>query len=156
MVALGLVDTKSTADDDAARANRLRIAAAVEESRTVDAVLGMPAALLGATSKVARRGLTARLEEWIRSQRPDGVAWSQRAMAGRPDRTEALARFAGPVTVVVGEEDTVTPVAAAEHMVSAVPGAMFVLVPAAGHMSAVEDPAVVAGALGDLWALARS
>ncbi|MET4224836.1 alpha/beta fold hydrolase [Oerskovia enterophila] len=155
VVALGLVDTKSTADDDAARANRLRIADAVSESRTVDAVLGMPGALLGATSKVARRGLTARLEEWIRSQRPDGVAWAQRAMAARPDRTQVLARFAGPVAVVVGEEDTLTPIEAAEHLVAAAPGATLVVVPAAGHMSAVEDAPAVANAIGDLWAVAR-
>lgn len=154
-VALGLVDTKSTADDDAARANRLRIADAVTSSATVDAVLGMPGVLLGATSKVRRTALTARLEEWIRSQRPDGVAWSQRAMAARPDRTEVLARFAGPVAIVVGDEDVVTPVEAAEHMVAAARGATFVVVPDAGHMSAVEEPAVVAGALADLWTAAR-
>ncbi|MDF2847357.1 MAG: alpha/beta fold hydrolase [Oerskovia sp.] len=154
-VALGLVDTKSTADTDEARANRLRIAEAVTSSATVDAVLGMPGALLGATSKVARPALTARLEEWIRSQRPDGVAWAQRAMAARPDRTEVLARFAGPVTVVVGEEDTLTPVEAAEHMVAAARGTSLVLVQSAGHMSAVEEPAAVANALGDLWATAK-
>ncbi len=39
---LGLVDTKSTADSDDARANRLRIADEAASSQTVDAVLGMP------------------------------------------------------------------------------------------------------------------
>ena len=39
-------------------------------------------------------------------------------MAARPDRTDVLRAFDGPVVVVVGDEDTVTPVAAAEHMVA--------------------------------------
>lgn len=151
---LGLVDTKSTADTDEARANRLRIADEVTSSQTVDAVLGMPGVLLGETSKAVRRHLTARLEEWIRSQRPDGVAWSQRAMAARPDRTHVIAAFAGPVAVVVGEEDAVIPVSEAEHMASATPTAQLVQVPAAGHMSAIEEPAAVADALADLLARA--
>lgn len=153
---LGLVDTKSTADSAEARANRLRIADRVTSEQTVDAVLGMPGVLLGETSKAARKHLTSRLEEWIRSQRATGVAWSQRAMASRPDRTHVLESFGGPVAIVVGEEDQVTPVAEAEHMASAAPHAQLVQVQGAGHMSAVEDPAAVADALADLLARAVS
>ncbi|WP_426309212.1 alpha/beta fold hydrolase [Cellulosimicrobium sp. E-16] len=153
---LGLVDTKSTADTAEAAANRLRIADDVARSQTVDAVLGMPGVMLGETSKAARKHLTARLEEWIRGQRPDGVAWSQRAMAARPDRTHVLEGFAGPVAVVVGEEDALTPAAEAEHMADAAPAAQLVLVPGAGHMSAIEDPAAVADALADLLARAAA
>ncbi len=156
VVGLGLVDTKSTADSDDARANRLRIADAVSSAQTVDAVLGMPGVLLGETSKAARKHLTARLEEWIRAQRPAGVAWSQRAMAARPDRTQVLADFSGPVAVVVGEEDGVTPVTEAEHMAAATPTAQLVQVPGAGHLSALEDPAAVADALADLLARASA
>ena len=54
--------------------------------------------------------------------------------------------------VVVGDEDTVTPVAAAEHMVAAAPHARLVVVPRAGHLTAIEDPAAVATALGELLA----
>jgi len=151
---LGLVDTKSTADSDDARANRLRIADEAARAQTVDAVLGMPGAMLGETSKAVRPQLTARIEEWIRGQRPDGVAWSQRAMAARPDRTHVLEGFAGPVAVVIGEEDGITPAAEAEHMVAAAPSAQLVQVAGAGHMSAVEDAAAVADALADLLARA--
>lgn len=147
---LGLVDTKATADTEEARANRLRIAAEVSRTQTVDAVLGMPGVLLGETSKRNRSALTARVEEWIRTQRAGGVAWSQQAMAARPDRTGVLAAFAGPVTIVVGEEDGITPLSEAEHMVAAAPGSVLVRVQGAGHLSAVEEPAVVAEALGDL------
>ncbi|WP_454859539.1 alpha/beta fold hydrolase [Promicromonospora soli] len=153
---LGLVDTKSTADTEEARAKRLRIAAAADASQTVDAVLSMPAALVGATSTERRRHLFPVLDSWIRAQSPAGVAWAQRAMAARPDRTAVLQRFDAPVAVVVGAEDTITPLADAEHMVQAAAGspsgmatgdAALTLVPGAGHMTMVEDPQAVAAAL---------
>lgn len=151
---LGLVDTKSVADPDAVRANRYRIADAVEETQTVDAVLGMPAVLLSETSARERRHLFPVLESWIRSQSPAGVAWMQRAMAVRPDRTAVLEKYDAPVAVVVGEQDTLSPPAEAEHMVAAARlaggDAMLTEIPGAGHMAPVEDPAPVAGALADL------
>jgi len=148
VVGLGLVDTKSTADLDAARANRLRIADAVVEGQTLDPVLSMPGALLGATSAEKRRHLFPLLESWIRAQSPAGVAWAQRTMAARTDRTDVLRHFDGPVAVVVGAEDQLTPLVEAEHMVHAAVDAALTVVPAVGHMSAVEDPATVAAALG--------
>jgi pimeloyl-ACP methyl ester carboxylesterase len=146
----GLVDTKSTADTEEARANRLRIADEAESGGTVAPVRPMATALIGETSRSARPDLVRTLAAWIEDQRPEGVGWSQRAMAARPDRTDVLRQFVLPVLVLVGDEDTVTPVASAEHMAAAAPHAAFVVVPHAGHMSAVEQPAVVADALGEL------
>ncbi|ROS78450.1 alpha/beta fold hydrolase [Cellulomonas sp. PhB143] len=153
---LGLVDTKSHADPSEARLNRERIAHQVENERSTDAVMGMVASLLGRTSAERRHELTPRLESWIRAQRPSAVAWAQRAMARRPDRTGVLEGFPGPVTVVVGEEDVLSPVAEAEHMVVAHRSADLRIVPGAGHLSAVEAPDDVAAALADLVARASA
>jgi pimeloyl-ACP methyl ester carboxylesterase len=147
---LALIDTKSTADAPDARANRLRIADEAEASGTVDPVRPMSGVLLGETTRTLRPEVTAVVDRWIGEQDPAAVAWSQRAMAARPDRTDVLRGFAGPVRVVVGDEDTVTPVAAAEHLVSAAQDARLVVVPRAGHLTAVEDPAAVAEALSEL------
>lgn len=144
---IGLVDTKSTADSDEARTNRLRAANAMVSSQTLDPVLSMPAKLLGPTSILERRHLFPVVETWIRAQSPMGVAWAQRAMAARPDRTQVLAEFDGPVSVVVGAEDKITPLVEAEHMVHAARDAVLTVVPNAGHMSAVEEPEPVAAAL---------
>lgn len=147
---LALIDTKSTADAPEALANRLRIADEVETSGTVDAVRPMSGVLLGETTRTLRPEVTAVVDRWIGEQNPAAVAWCQRAMAARPDRTDVLRAFDGPVRVVVGDEDTVTPVAAAEHLVSAAPHARLVVVPHAGHLTAIEDPAAVAEALSEL------
>ncbi|CAN5346139.1 alpha/beta hydrolase [soil metagenome] len=147
---LGLLDTRSTPDDDAARANRLRIAAELESSGTVDAVRPMATALLGESSRALRPELADRVGALIGQQAPAGVAWSQRAMAARPDRTAVLHRFPGPSLVLVGDEDVAAPVAAAEHMAAALTAPHLVVVPHAGHLTAIEDPDTVAEAIGDL------
>lgn len=153
---LALVDTKSTADAPEARANRLRIAAEAESTGSVDPVRPMATSLLGETTRTARPEVADQVAAWIDQQEPAGIAWSQRAMAARPDRSDVLRAFTGPVVVVVGDEDTVTPVAAAEHLVSTAEGARLVVVPQSGHLSSVEQPAAVAEAIAELAQAAGS
>jgi len=152
VASLALVDTKSTADEPEAYANRLRVADEVERTGSVDPVRPMSGVLLGETTRTLRPQITAVVDGWIGEQDPASVAWCQRAMAARPDRTEVLRAFDGAVRVVVGDEDGVTPVAAAEHMVEAAQHARLVVVPRAGHLTAIEDPASVATALAELLA----
>ena len=147
---LALLDTKATADTPEAAANRLRIAAAVEDAGSVEPVLGLADTLVGESTRAARPQVRARVRGWIGEQDPARVSWSQRAMAARPDRTEVLRAFDGPVAVVVGDEDTLTGADAAEHMAKAAPQAQLVVVPRAGHLSAVEDAPVVTTALVEL------
>ncbi|WP_019134854.1 alpha/beta fold hydrolase [Cellulomonas massiliensis] len=147
---LGLVDTKSSADTPEARANRLRVADEAEGDASVAPVRPMVATLVGETTRSSRPDVLERVAGWVEEQAPASVAWAQRAMAARPDRTDVLAAWDGPVAVVVGDEDTVTPVDAARHMADAAPQAQLVVVPRAGHLSAVEQPDAVALALGDL------
>ena len=144
---LALLDTRSTADDDGARTQRLRVADTVTAELSVEAVLGMRTALLGAGNRGTRLDLVERLDGWIRDQGPLGVAWAQRARAARPDRTAVLAGYRGPAVVLVGDEDEVTPLEAARHMVGALAGAELVVVRGAGHMTSNESPEPVAAAL---------
>lgn len=150
LAGIGLIDTKSTADDDAARAKRYEVADTVVAENRVEAVLGMRTSLLGATNRVARPDLADLIEGWIRDQGPDGVAWAQRAMATRPDRTALLPEFAGPALVVVGEEDELSPVALARRMASLLPDSDLMIVPRSGHMTSIESPQPVATGLSRL------
>jgi pimeloyl-ACP methyl ester carboxylesterase len=150
VAALALMDTRSTPDDDAGRANRLRIARRVLATGELSELAGVPLAQLSPANGRDRPDLVERVGRWIAAQRPVGVAWSQRAMAARPDRSTVLAGFGGPALVVVGEQDPITPVAAAEHMMDVLPDARLVVVPHAGHLTIVEDPATVAAALAEL------
>jgi pimeloyl-ACP methyl ester carboxylesterase len=147
LAGVAFVDTKAEADAEPARANRERIAAAVEGEAGTRALAPMVDGLLGATSHAERPALVRRVSDGLRSARPEGVAWSQRAMAARPDATGELAGLAVPAAVVVGEEDGLTPPPAARALAAGLPDAVLTVVPRAGHLSPLEAPDAVAAAL---------
>ena len=64
-------------------------------------------------------------------------------MAQRPDMTAALPEIRCPTLVVVGSEDASSPPAEMRGMAAAIPAARFVEIPAAGHLSPLEQPAAV-------------
>jgi pimeloyl-ACP methyl ester carboxylesterase len=151
LAGLALIDTKASADGEAARANRERVAQAVLGEAGASVLEPMLEGLLGATTRASRPDVVARVREAVLAARPDGVAWSQRAMASRPDSQEVLRALRIPVAVVVGEEDTLSPLPDAEGMAAAMadamPGAALTVVPGAGHLAVLEDPPPVAAAL---------
>ena len=143
---LVLADTKGSANGDEARANRLRVADAVL-SEGASAVAPMVDVLLGPTTRGARPEVVERVRGWLGAARPSGVAWAQRAMAGRPDSFDVLRGADVRALVVVGDEDGLTPVADARAMAEALPHADLTVVDGAGHLSSVERPDVVSDAL---------
>jgi pimeloyl-ACP methyl ester carboxylesterase len=82
----------------------------------------------------------------IARQRPVAVAWAQRAMAARPDRTAVLAGLGAPAAVLWGELDEVTTGEDAAAMAAEL-GVPVTTLPGVGHLSPVEDAPGVAYAL---------
>ena len=78
---------------------------------------------------------------------PEVYIRQQQAIIGRPDSLPLLPTIAVPTTIIVGEADTITPVADAHVMADAIPHAELVTIAGAGHMSPTEQPALVAQAL---------
>lgn len=71
----------------------------------------------------------------------------QQAIIDRPDSLPLLPAIRVPTTIIVGEADTITPVADAHIMADAIPAAELVVIAGAGHMSPTEQPQAVAEAL---------
>jgi pimeloyl-ACP methyl ester carboxylesterase len=151
--AIVLADTKASADNEAARANRERIAERVVNEASTSVLLDetLPA-LVGETTKERRPLVLGRVKALVESAPPAAVAWAQRAMAARPDSLDDLRAADLPALVVVGEEDALSPVADAHAMVEALPNARLVTIPSAGHLSAVETPEEFTTALSDFLA----
>ena len=152
--ALLLADTKASADAPEAREVRLRTAETVEREGTAQLAEQMLPALLGRTTLERRAEVAARVRGLVAAAPPAAVAWASRAMAARPDSFDVLRTVDVPALVVVGDEDALSPVDAAQAMVDALPHGRLAVVPEAGHLSAVEDPeafgAVVTGFLDEL------
>ncbi|MBI1376203.1 MAG: alpha/beta fold hydrolase [Frankiales bacterium] len=145
---LALIDTKGTADTEQARANRLTVAEQVLAAGSTEALArAMLPTLLGATTHATRPGVVERVRGWILDADPRAVAWTQRAMAARPDSLADLASLAAPSLVLWGEEDETSSRAEQDLMVASLRDARLVTVPGAGHLTVVEDPAAVSAAL---------
>lgn len=76
-------------------------------------------------------------------------------MLGRCDKRDALAGIGVPTRILVGAEDYATPVAMAESLRQAIPGARLDVIPGARHLTPLECPEVIAGALRDLLVAPR-
>ena len=147
-----LADTKAPADAPQAAAARLAMAAEVEAAgSSVGIADGMIPNLLGATTRRTRPAVVEAVRRWIGAQPASAVAWAQRAMAERPDSLPDLRGFGGPVLVLYGEEDAISPASDAQAMAAAARAGgsptSVMEIPGAGHLSAVEDPAAVSRAL---------
>lgn len=149
---LVLIDTKSSADTDEARAKRLETAERVDAEGVgpwlADALLP---ALLGPTTHAERPDVVNEVRALVETQPSAGVAWALRAMAARPDSTEALRAAHVPALVVLGEQDMLTPRVEAGVMVDALPDARLVELPGAGHLTPIEAPSELVDAVLDWW-----
>lgn len=74
------------------------------------------------------------------------------AIFDRPDLTADLRRINTPTLVVVGEDDRAQPPARARHMAERIPGAELAVIPRAGHISTLEEPAAVNAVLAEFLA----
>jgi len=71
----------------------------------------------------------------------------QRAIIGRSDSRPTLAAIKVPTTVIVGENDKLTPPELSREMAQGIAGAQLAVIPGAGHMSTREQPERVNAAL---------
>ncbi len=149
---LVLLDTKATADADQAREDRLKMAdrALAEGTGFVPEVM-LPK-LLGETSREHRPEVVEKVAGLIREQSPQAIAGAQRGMAARAATTDLLGSIAVPTLVVTGEEDAVTGPEVGRDLAAGIPGARFLLVEEAGHLSNLEQPEIVNEALLDFLA----
>ncbi|MDR0432374.1 MAG: alpha/beta hydrolase [Bifidobacteriaceae bacterium] len=151
LAGLALIDTKPDPDDAATKQARNLTAREVLAAGSPGPVLGMAEKVLGSTTRASRRDLVDQVRSWIADGDPEAIAWAQAAMASRGDSTQTLRQLRVPASVIVGEQDRLSPPEVAERMAQLIPGADLTVVPNAGHLSPVENPQAIAQALRDLY-----
>ncbi|WP_330458906.1 alpha/beta hydrolase [Streptomyces sp. NBC_00820] len=85
-------------------------------------------------------GVKAHVHRMMTATSPQGAAASLRGRADRPDYRPLLTRVTAPALVVVGADDTYTPVSDAAAMHAALPDSRLHVVETAAHMPNLERP----------------
>ena len=142
-----LADTRPQADTPEAIEGRKRLLAVVRQKGAAAVADEMLPKLLGETTRRERPDIVARVGDLIRSNSADAIAGAISALMSRPDSTPILSAIHCPTLIMVGEEDTLTPPALSHDMQRAIGGAELVVVPAAGHLSSIEQPEAFNAAL---------
>lgn len=145
---LALMDTNINADTPQQRENRLRIAAIAESGHGYSAVEQWSETML---SSEANAQLRAQIDDELKALPNAGLAYQQRAMAGRVDRADSVARVEGPVFLGRGDQD---PTCSAEYLMNLALSARcprIVEFSPASHFSANEQPSQVASFLRSLY-----
>lgn len=146
LAALVLADTRAGADADAVRRGRDEGIATVG-AHGVEAFVAPMADRLLAPS--ASPSLRAEVLAMMKSQSAPAIAHALAALRDRPDRSRELASIGCPALVLVGAEDRLTPPSEARAMAAQVPGARFVELAGAGHLSCLEAPGAFEAALAE-------
>jgi pimeloyl-ACP methyl ester carboxylesterase len=100
----------------------------------------------------AAEQVKAHVHAMMTATRPESAAAALRARAARPDYRPLLPRITVPALVVVGADDTYTPVSDAEAMHAALPDSVLHVVGRTAHMPNLESPEEFNSVLGKFLA----
>jgi len=138
--AMVLADTRAEADNDEGRQRRadqqVFLTGGGERSTLAE---GMLDSLIGKQGPERERAIRT-IRAFMLATPVEGWIGALEAMRTRADATPWLGDIAVPTLVLVGLDDTVTPVAAATILAEGIPGAELVVLPDVGHVSNLEGP----------------
>jgi pimeloyl-ACP methyl ester carboxylesterase len=140
VAALGLCNTKATADNAEARAGRLQAANDVLGRGAEPFLQSMIPRLFGKTTRETRPDLIDSALRMMRQMSPEDIAQVQRGMAERPDSIDTLKTINVPTLLVTGDEDILTGINEAQLMRQHIAGGQVRAIPKAGHYSPWEQP----------------
>jgi len=93
--------------------------------------------------------LSAEYLDIVLSAGADQLIAQNRAVIARPDQRDHLPWFRGPVLLMCGDADQLTPLERSEAILGLCQSARLIVVPRCGHMLAMEQPLLVNEALAE-------
>lgn len=136
--ALGLIDTRSEGDSPEGAKGRAEQAKRVLAEGSHVVADAMKDKIFGPDVDPALK------QKWhgiMAGTSPKGVAAALDALRNRSDFTPTLGQIDVPTLIVVGEHDVITPPAGARAMHAAIRGSSLDVIPGAGHVPPLEQPA---------------
>jgi 3-oxoadipate enol-lactonase len=140
--ALVLMDTRAEADSADARRARDSTAAVARERGSTAVAESMLPKILSPGTMTGQPDVVERVRGMMAGTPVPGIVGALAAMRDRSGSESLLPTLAGlPTLVVVGEADVLTPPDQARAMAQLIPGARLAVIPGAGHLPPVEQPA---------------
>ena len=142
-LARGLIlsDTRAGADSAEGKQGRLKNAKHVQANGTAALIDAMVPRLLHERTRAELPHIEQELRRVMGEASPAATAAALLGMADRPDSTPQLRSINVPTQVVVGASDEITPPGDARLLARAIPGAQIEIIPNAGHLPNLEQPA---------------
>jgi pimeloyl-ACP methyl ester carboxylesterase len=141
---LALLDTQARPDSDEARARRLDLIALVERGDFAAATARLLPLFVHPDRRAALQAMIAAMAEQVGR---DAFLRQQKAILERVDSRPGLAAIACPTLVLTGRQDLLTPLEVHLEIAAAIPDATLVVLPRCGHLSPLEQPAMVTAQL---------
>lgn len=141
---LVLLDTRAVADTEAQRQGRLADIAKVQAGGIDALAPELPMRWMHPANRPRLTDLMASMARGIGAR---GQFNQQQAMLARPDSQADLRTVRVPTLIACGREDSATPLAEHERMRDCVQGARFEVVEQCGHLTTIEQPALVTSLL---------
>jgi pimeloyl-ACP methyl ester carboxylesterase len=145
---LALLDTTARPDSPEATQARRSLMGLAQTGRFADVAVQLFPRLVHPDRHAddALRDLVVQMADEVGAE---AFVRQQLAIMSRVDSRPSLAAIACPTTVIVGEDDALTPPELAREMAAGIRGARLVPVPGSGHLSTLERPEAVNRALLD-------
>jgi pimeloyl-ACP methyl ester carboxylesterase len=147
LAGLILTATRAAADTPQARLARDQSAELARQQGVhaiVDAML--PKLVAPATSQT-RPELVERARQIMAATSLEGILGDLVALKERPDSTPTLAEITVPTLLLPGAEDQIIPLQEAKAIHAAIQGSVLEVIPEAGHLPNLENPAVFNAAI---------
>jgi len=135
-----LCDTRAEPDTDAARQTRAEFIEAVLKNGSKEAALRMLPNFFAKSTYEEQPELVDWVKKLIESHQPEAIAEQLRALGARTSSVAHLPKMACPVTILVGDEDKITPPDLANAMHERIPNARIEMLERAGHLPNLEHP----------------
>lgn len=135
-----LADTRASSDTPQVREGRFQMAQTAYHDGLLPVAESMIPKLLCPPTLRNRADRVEMVRQIITKNTLAGVFGDLMAMAERPDSSFLLPEITCPTLVVVGEHDSATPPSEVKEIAEKIKGARFEIIPAAGHLSNLENP----------------
>ena len=134
-----LCDTRSEADPNEGKVKRAATIKTVKTNGVKAFSEGFVKAVFAPESFEKHPKAVEKIKSIIVGTSPLGICGTLTALASRTDTTASLSNIKIPTLIMVGEQDTLTPVAASQSMHEQIGGSELHILPGAAHMSNMEN-----------------